>query len=175
MVQSFRSLIRFQKKYAHFIINFITKEKLLIFRNQTSTILLSYWKNALTFSNREGQLEEAITLDELKSVVINSKNYKSPGHYGLTNIFYKTFWPEIGNFLLDLMNYYNEQGELNDTQKTGIMTFIPKVNKNLKQLKNWCPITLLNSMQYIIFFQPLQLKELKVSWTKLFITRRRIL
>ena len=80
-------------------------------------------------------MEEAITLDELKSVVINSKNYKSPGHYGLTNIFYKTFWPEIGNFLLDLMNYYNEQGELNDTQKAGIMTFIPKVNKSLKQLK----------------------------------------
>ena len=51
------------------------------------------------------KLEEAITLDELKSVVINSKNYKSPGHYGLTNEFYKTFWPEIGNFLLDLMNY----------------------------------------------------------------------
>ena len=66
------------------------------------------------------KLEETITLDELKFVVTNSKNNKSPGQDGFTNEFYKTFWPEIGNFLLDLMNVFKERGELNETQKAGV-------------------------------------------------------
>ena len=72
------------------------------------------------------KLEETITLDELKFVVTNSKNNKSPGPDGFTNEFYKTFWPEIGNFLLDLMIFYKEWGELNETQKAGVITCISK-------------------------------------------------
>ena len=37
------------------------------------------------------KLEKAITLDEIKSVVTNSRNSKSPGPDGFTNEFYKTF------------------------------------------------------------------------------------
>ena len=95
---------------------------------------------------KKDKLEQAISLDELRSVVTNSKNNKSPGLDGFTNEFYKTFWPEIGNFLLDLMTFYKEQGELDDTQKAGIIICIPKGDKMRNQLKNWRPITLLISI-----------------------------
>ena len=83
-------------------------------------------------------LECGLALQELK-------NGKSPGTDGLTNEFYKFFWKDIKHLILDSLNYALISGELSTDQKRGIITLIPKKGKNRLLLKNWRPITLLNT------------------------------
>ena len=72
------------------------------------------------------------------------KNRKSPGTDGYTAEFYKFFWKDIGNFVLDSLNESFNTGELSITQKQGLITLLPKGNKPRDLIKNWRPITLLN-------------------------------
>ena len=117
------------------------------------------------------KLEEKITLAELNFVILTSKNDKGPGPDGCTDEFYKQFWPEIGNFLLDLMIFYKEQGELNDPQKAGVITCIPKGDKICNQLKNWRPMTLLNSVYK--FFSAISTKIIKTVLDKIILHDQR--
>ena len=117
------------------------------------------------------KLEEKITLAELNFVIITSKNDKGPGPDGCTDEFYKQFWPEIGNFLLDLMIFYKEQGELNDPQKAGVITCIPKGDKIRNQLKNWRPMTHLNSVYK--FFSAISTKIIKTVLDKIILHDQR--
>ena len=72
------------------------------------------------------------------------KNGKSPGTDGYTAEFYKFFWKDIGNFVLESLNESFTTGELSNTQKQGLITLLPKGNKPRELIKNWRPITLLN-------------------------------
>ena len=103
--------------------------------------------NLPKLNNIEKQhIDEKITLDDLKHIVYKSKNNKSPGPDGFTNEFYKIFWKQIKLLLLKLMNFYEMNGNLNKSQLSGIITCIPKGGKLRNDLKNWRPITLLNSI-----------------------------
>ena len=51
---------------------------------------------------------------------------------------------DIGHFIVRSLNYAFESGELSVTQKQGVITCIPKDNKDKLLLKNWRPISLLN-------------------------------
>jgi hypothetical protein len=82
--------------------------------------------------------------NELWKVIKESPQNKSPGTDGLTNEFYKEFWPLIKNHLLKSLNEGLNRGKLNISQRRGIITLIPKPQKDLELLKNWRPITLLN-------------------------------
>ena len=96
--------------------------------------------------NENSKLEEQISIEDLKHIVYKSKNNKSPGPDGYSNEFYKIFWNQIKILLLQLMNFYRNRGELNKRQISGIITCIPKGGKLRNDLKNWRPITLLNSI-----------------------------
>ena len=48
--------------------------------------------------------------------------------------------------LLKLMNFYRERKFPNKAQTSGVITCIPKGGKTRNDLKNWRPITLLNSI-----------------------------
>jgi hypothetical protein len=48
------------------------------------------------------------------------------------------------NLPFKTLNKGLEKGELNISQKRGVITLIPKPQKDLEELKNWRPITLLN-------------------------------
>ena len=91
------------------------------------------------------KLEGPITLQEASSVLKNMKNEKSPGSSGFTSEFYKVFWKSIGPFLVRSLNLSLESGQLSVTQRQGIITCIPKGDKPRQFLKNWRPITLLNT------------------------------
>ena len=91
-------------------------------------------------------IEKEISLEELKTTVYKSKNNKSPGPDGFSNEFYKKIWTQIKQLLLKLMLFYRERGSLNKNQISGIITCIPKGGKLRNDLKNWRPITLLNSI-----------------------------
>ena len=72
------------------------------------------------------------------------KNDKSPGLDGFTVEFFKFFWIDLGNFILRSLNFGYNNGTLSVTQKQGIITCLPKQDKNRVFLKNWRPISLLN-------------------------------
>jgi len=87
----------------------------------------------------EGQLKYS----ECYKVVSTFENNKTPGNDGLTIEFYNFFWPEIGTPLVDSLNYAYSHGELSNTQKQAVITFIEKKDKDRRMVKNWRPISLL--------------------------------
>ena len=91
-------------------------------------------------------LEKDISLDKLGYIVKKSKNNKSPGPDGFTNEFYKIFWPNLKIILLKLLNSYRKKKLINPSQLNGTITCIPKGGKIRNNIKNWRPITLLNSI-----------------------------
>ena len=72
-------------------------------------------------------------------------NDKSPSSDGLTSNFYKFFWSDISDLLIDSYNYTFHFKELTQEQKIAIINLIPKKNKDLRFLKNWRPVSLLNT------------------------------
>ena len=94
--------------------------------------------------NDRHNCEKEITETELLSSLKDIKNSKSPGSDGLTAEFYRFFWLDIKNPLLNSINHGLQIGCLSIEQRRGVLTLIPKKDKNRLFLKNWRPITLLN-------------------------------
>lgn len=90
-------------------------------------------------------LEGLLSYSELLYCLKKSKNNTSPGFDGFTYEFFKFFWNDLGQFMLRAINYGFEKGELSESQKQGVITCIPKGNKDKQYLKNWRPISLLNT------------------------------
>jgi hypothetical protein len=53
-------------------------------------------------------------------------------------------WPQIKKYLIDSIKATLKKGEMSISQKQGVISLIPKANKDNSKLKNWRPITLLN-------------------------------
>ena len=77
-------------------------------------------------------------------------NGKSPGTSGLQAEFFKFFWNDIGSFIIRSFNCSIRKGELSSSQRLWIISILPKGNKPRDFLKNWRPISLLNTT-YKIF------------------------
>jgi len=97
----------------------------------------------LTNEDKE-EIEKEIEENEIWQIIKESPKNKSPGTDGFTNEFYQAFWPHLKNHLMEAYRSVLERGELSITQKRGVITLIPKPQKDLDLLKNWRPITLLN-------------------------------
>ena len=95
-------------------------------------------------------MEGNISLIELSNYLKKSKNNVSPGSSGYTNEFYKFFWRDIKQFVIKAVNYAFEKGRLAASQKLGIITIIPKGEKDKRFLNNWRPITLLNTLYKLV-------------------------
>ena len=72
-------------------------------------------------------------------------NNKSPGSDGFPCEFYKFFWIDISTYVCDSLNYAFDKGELSIDQRRGLITLIPKKDKDRLFLKNWRPVALLNT------------------------------
>ena len=94
-------------------------------------------------------LEGNITLEEAGIALKHMKNGKSPGTDGFGAEFFKFFWKEIGDFVIRALNESFREGELSTTQKEGIIICIPKQDKPKEYIKNWRPISLLNTVYKI--------------------------
>ena len=71
------------------------------------------------------------------------KNEKSPGSDGLTKEFYIIFWNDLKDILKEMLNNIYLANTLSESQKEGIIKLLYK-KRNVKELKNWRPISLLN-------------------------------
>ena len=68
---------------------------------------------------------------------------KSPGFDGLPIEFYIVFWNDINDMLLNSYNYSFENGLLSLSQRNGVITLLPKKDKDLLDIKSYRPISLL--------------------------------
>ena len=69
---------------------------------------------------------------------------ETPGSDGLPVEFYKVFWSDISDHLLNALNYAYHKGQLSVSQKRGLIKLIPNKDAEPCYVKNWRPITLLN-------------------------------
>ena len=95
-------------------------------------------------TDERDQCESSILECEILAGLKGLKNGKSPGSDGFSAEFYKFFWNDIKTPLIKCILYSIENGELSIEQRRGIITLIPKKDKNRLFLKNWRPLTLLN-------------------------------
>lgn len=90
-------------------------------------------------------LEGLITLKEAAQALRELRNDKSPGPDGFSVNFFKFFWRQIGGFLVRSLNSGYDKNLLSCSQRQGIITLIPKGKKPKEFIKNWRPISLLNT------------------------------
>jgi hypothetical protein len=89
------------------------------------------------------EINAPITLGELWANLKHTKA-TTPGHDGLSNTYLKRFWNILGPLIVDAWNYSITINELPPSHKQSLLNLIPKTGKDIKQLKNWRPITLSN-------------------------------
>ncbi|MBN3285380.1 YTX2 protein, partial [Polyodon spathula] len=98
-------------------------------------------------------LEACLTMQELTEAVTQMSPGKAPGIDGLQAEFYKKLWPVIGEDLFRVLQECIREGELPLSCRRAVITLLPKKG-DLKELKNWRPVSLLCS-DYKIFSKAL--------------------
>ena len=78
-------------------------------------------------------------------------NDKAPGITGITPSFYKVFWTQIGDLETNAINSCLKDNSFPPRQKIGLVTLIPKQDKDPKHITNLRPITLLPTFYKIAF------------------------
>lgn len=105
--------------------------------------------------------DEQITIEQCSKALKDLPNDKSPGSDGFNTNFYKFFWSSINDLVLDSFRYAFQCGHLSIEQRRGILTLIPKKDKDIRFLKHWRPISLLNT-DYKILTKTLSTRLLSV-------------
>lgn len=88
-------------------------------------------------------MEDELRIEELDLAVRQMSKGKSPGINGITVEFFLFFWSDIREMLYNAYLDCISKGNLSPTMKHGLITLIPKPNKDNLLLDNWRPITLL--------------------------------
>lgn len=110
--------------------------------------------------NEQAEMETSPSIEELGNALKQMDNNKTPGCDGLSAGFYKVFWSKIKLILYEAIQEGLNNGKLHNSALTGIITLIPKKEKELLFLDNWRPITLLN-VDYKILTKALALRVKK--------------
>jgi hypothetical protein len=90
-------------------------------------------------------LDLPITGEEIAEALKELPNNKAPGCDGLDASFYKFFWSRIGDYVCGSIIQGVECGELSIEQKRAVLSLLPKKDKDSRYIKNWRPLSLLNS------------------------------
>ena len=111
-------------------------------------LLILKLESVLSHEENEN-LERDVTESEIKSAIDMAKNNKSPGEDGIISEFYKDIWYLIKDEFIGLIEEVFENNELSETQNRGIISLSLK-NGEREDIRNWRPITLLNTDYKII-------------------------
>ena len=118
--------------------------------NIEDCVISDLLKDQPKLSSEESEsLEGEITLDEASIALKGMNNGKSPGSDGFGPEFFKFFWKDLGPLVVRALNEAFREGELSSTQKQGLIICIPKEDKPREYIKNWRPISLLNTVYKI--------------------------
>jgi exonuclease III len=102
-------------------------------------------------------LDQPMSDQELTEALKLLKNGKSPGSDGLVREFYIFFWNRIKNLVCDSLKSGLDTGKLSIDQRRAILTLLPKKDKDARYIKNWRPLSLLNT-DYKILAKALALR-----------------
>lgn len=101
--------------------------------------------NRKLLESEKQELEEPILESELLYSVKSMSPGKTPGSDGLTPAFYIKFWNLLAAPLSKAFNLAYDKRKLHISARRGILNLIPKKDKDPLYIKNWRPITLLNT------------------------------
>ena len=111
-------------------------------------------------SDQSAMCEGELTLSEITNAVKGLNSGKAPGPDGLSAEFYAKFWDLLGPFLLQVFNVCFQKLEMCGSMKVSHTRVVFKKG-DVKCLKNWRPISLLN-VDYKICSKALSLRLAKV-------------
>ena len=90
-------------------------------------------------------LDSKLTLEEISNALRQMPKGKCPGPDGIPADFYKVFWGQLKKTLLEVFLACKQKMLVFDSARQGIISLIPKKGKDQDYLRNWRPITLLNT------------------------------
>ena len=88
-------------------------------------------------------LDKPLSKQEIFDVIKSMKINKTPGFDGLPIEFYIVFWPDICDMLMNSYIFLYKMGMMSVSQRNGVITLLPKKDKDHLLIKNYRPITLL--------------------------------
>ena len=91
-----------------------------------------------------------ITADELEYTLKQMKGGSSPGIDGITTCFLKTFWSELKDLIMNVIDEIVQTGVIPWHLQMSVTTLIPKKGKDVRLVKNLRPISLLNTVFKLI-------------------------
>jgi exonuclease III len=139
------------KKILDYIKEYYTKIYSLNSDVSHETEDLNYFQSEKKLSKDDkNHLDSPFTEEEISEAVKELPRGKTPGLDGFTVEFYKFFWNDLKEAFMYMLTdvYINEH--LSIDQKRGVITLIPKQDKDLKKIGNWRPISILNTDYKII-------------------------
>ena len=95
-------------------------------------------------------LESEIEENEITEAIRSMANGKSPGEDGFSAEWYKVFYCKIKPMLVELYKHVKTVGRLHQSARRGLLTLIPRKDRDRNYIKNWRLIALL-SVEYKIF------------------------
>ena len=106
---------------------------------------------------QKAELETDVTIVEIHTAALSMAHNKVPGSDGLTLEFYLTFWNEIKDLLWAMYQEVLENKKLGFSARRGIISLLPKKNKDPRYVQNLRPLTLLN-LDYKLLAKTLALR-----------------
>ena len=95
--------------------------------------------------DQKQSLHSPLTKQELFNIVKSMNMNKTPGFDGLPAEFYLVFWADVSDLLMNSLNFSLQNGEMSPSQRNGIITLLPKKDRDPLLVKNYRPITLLTT------------------------------
>jgi hypothetical protein len=89
------------------------------------------------------ELSNPVTKKEVFDALMSMKSYKAPGLDGFQPIFFKLFWPDIGDDLWNFVKHAFEMGKYDSKVCETLIVLLPK-GDNQVPFKDFRPISLCN-------------------------------
>ena len=110
----------------------------------------NFYENCPKLTEEQAKfLDNDLTLKELQEALSSCKE-SSPGPDGIPYVIYKKYWKLMGPIILGAWKHSLNTGNLPPSHLESVITLLPKEGKDIKDIKNWRPITLSNCDSKII-------------------------